>query len=69
MHDKKPNSVLLIISTVVISFAAIALMPTIINSVSRKIYKLQNDASNINFEDMGPELVKKDVSDAMSEKD
>ncbi len=67
MQNKKLHPILFVMGTVVVSIAAIALMPTVINSVSRMIYKIQNDASNINFDDMGPELEKKDATEVVPE--
>lgn len=50
----------LIIGAVVLTAIAFVVVPPIINKVSRKIYRSQNDTSDIDFENMGPEVERKE---------
>lgn len=54
--DKLP----LIVAGVVLTVVAFVVIPPIINKASRKVYRLQNDTSDIDFENMGPEVVRKE---------
>lgn len=50
----------LIVAGVVLTAVAFVVIPPIINKVSRKVYRAQNDTSDIDFENMGPEVVRKE---------
>lgn len=50
----------LIIAGVVLTAVAFVVIPPIINKVSRKVYRAQNDTSDIDFENLGPEVVRKE---------
>lgn len=50
----------LIIAGVALTAVAFVVIPPIINKVSRKVYSSQNDTSDIDFENMGPEVVRKE---------
>lgn len=50
----------LIIGGVALTAVAFVVVPPIINKVSRKVYRAQNDTSDIDFDNLGPEVVRKD---------
>lgn len=50
----------LIVAGVVLTAVAFVVIPPIINKVSRKVYRAKNDTSDIDFENMGPEVVRKE---------
>lgn len=50
----------LIVAGVVLTAVAFVVIPPIINKVSRKVYRAQNDTSGIDFENLGPEVMRKE---------
>ena len=50
----------LIIAGVALTAVAFVVIPPIINKVSRNVYRAQNDMSDIDFENMGPEVARKE---------
>ena len=45
---------------VALTAVSFVVVPPILNRLSRKVYKASVDTSDIDFEDMGPEIVRKD---------
>ena len=50
----------LIVGAVALTAVAFVVIPPVINKVSRKVYRAQNNTSDIDFENMGPEVVRKE---------
>ena len=50
----------LIIAGVALTAVAFVVIPPIINKVSQKVYRAQSDTSDIDFDNMGPEVVRKE---------
>ncbi len=54
------KNVLLIVGGVALTAVAFVVVPPIIDAVSNKLYRAQSDTSDIDFDDLGPEVVRKD---------
>lgn len=50
----------LIVGGIALTAVASIVVPPIIGKVSRGVYRAQNDTSDIDFENMGPEIVRKE---------
>ena len=58
--SKKGKKILFVVGGVALTAAAFVVIPPAINKVSQKIYRTQNDTSDIDFDNMGPEVVRKE---------
>lgn len=52
----------LVVGGIALTAVGFVVIPPIINSMSRKVYKSSVDTSDIDFENMGPEIVRKDAT-------
>lgn len=57
---KFKEKVSLIVAGVGLTAIAFVAIPPIINKVARKVYRAQSDTSDIDFENLGPEIVRKE---------
>lgn len=55
------KSLPLIVGGVALTAVGFVVIPPIINHVSRKLYKASTGTSDIDFDDLGPEIVRKDA--------
>lgn len=53
------HKVALIIGGIAITAIAFVVVPPIINTISRKLYRAQSSTKDIDFDNLGPEIVKK----------
>jgi hypothetical protein len=58
--SKKGKKILFVVGGIALTAAAFVVIPPAINKVSRKVYRAQNDTSDIDFDNMGPEVVRKE---------
>lgn len=59
MAKKKKSKLPLIVGGIALTAVAFVVVPPIINEVSRKVYRKTSDTSDIDFDEMGPEVVRK----------
>lgn len=58
--SKTKKKLLVLIGGAAITFVSLTVIPGIVNKVARKVYRAQNDTSDIDFDNLGPEIVHKD---------
>lgn len=58
--SKKGKKILFVVGGIALMAAAFVVIPPAINKVSRKVYRAQNDTSDIDFDNIGPEVVRKE---------
>lgn len=69
MQKKIAKKALMAVSTIALTIAIMAVMPALVNFMSRKLYQARTNASDINFEDLGPEIVAKNAEEGETEQD
>ncbi len=59
--QKKKCSIWYILGTIVVVAAVIVILPKAIQIISAKLYKMKSADQDLDIENMGPEIVKKEV--------
>ncbi len=59
MASKTMGTLALVAGGIALTALGLVTIPPIINSVSRKVYRASNNVSDIDLDNLGPEIVKK----------
>lgn len=54
------RNLIFVVGSVALTAVSVVVVPPILDRLSRKAYKASVDTSDIDFNDMGPEIVRKD---------
>jgi len=63
MEKKKNSKLLRFIGCGVLTVLGFIIVPPIITKISNKIYKMNSDTDKIDFDNLGPEIVKRETNE------